>query len=257
MKTGFGEAPAPFVSASQSARVVTESWAEQNMFFPSCGRDRLQKFRANRPVADFFCEDCGEEYELKSQSKAFGKRVADGAYDSKIERLLSDNAPSLILLRYDRHRRCVQNLKVVPKHFFRPTTIERRRPLGPEARRAGWIGSNILLDRIPPSGQIIVIEDGAIRRKSDVVDDWKKLKFVERRTGDARGWLLEVMNCVERIGTAEFSLTDVYSFEDELGAAFPFNRNVRPKIRQQLQVLRDSGYLDFLGNGRYRLRKSD
>jgi hypothetical protein len=27
---------------------------------------------------------------------------------------------------------------------------------------------------------------------------------------------------------------------------------VRPKIRQQLQVLRDMGFLEFLGGGRYR-----
>ena len=31
------------------------------------------------------------------------------------------------------------------------------------------------------------------------------------------------------------------------------NRHVRPKIRQQLQVLRDLGLLDFLGGGSYRL----
>ena len=32
-----------------------------------------------------------------------------------------------------------------------------------------------------------------------------------------------------------------------------FARHVRPKIRQQLQVLRDLGLLTFLGDGRYRL----
>ena len=31
-------------------------------------------------------------------------------------------------------------------------------------------------------------------------------------------------------------------------------RNIRPRIRQQLQVLRDHHFLDFLGRGRYRLR---
>ena len=29
--------------------------------------------------------------------------------------------------------------------------------------------------------------------------------------------------------------------------------NVRPKIRQQLQALRDHGWLEVLGGGRYRL----
>ena len=51
----------------------------------------------------------------------------------------------------------------------------------------------------------------------------------------------------------EFTLEDVYAFERRLEAAYPDNRNVRPKIRQQLQVLRDAGFLTFEGRGRYRL----
>jgi type II restriction enzyme len=38
-----------------------------------------------------------------------------------------------------------------------------------------------------------------------------------------------------------------------LSSKYPGNRHVRPKIRQQLQVLRDSGYLEFLSKGTYRL----
>ena len=71
---------------------------------------------------------------------------------------------------------------------------------------------------------------------------------------EARGWLIEVMRCVEAIGNVEFSLDDVYAFEAHLSALYPENRHVRQKIRQQLQVLRDHGYLDFLSRGYYRLR---
>jgi type II restriction enzyme len=46
---------------------------------------------------------------------------------------------------------------------------------------------------------------------------------------------------------------DIYAFEAELAALCPGSNNVRPKIRQQLQVLRDQGYLQFVGRGRYRL----
>jgi type II restriction enzyme len=69
----------------------------------------------------------------------------------------------------------------------------------------------------------------------------------------ARG-LIEVMKCVEAIGRAAFTLDDVYAFEDRLAALYPGNNNVRPKIRQQLQVLRDRGWLEFTGRGRYRVR---
>ena len=45
----------------------------------------------------------------------------------------------------------------------------------------------------------------------------------------------------------------MYGFEARLGALYPGNNNVRAKIRQQLQVLRDAGLVAFLGGGRYRL----
>jgi len=37
-----------------------------------------------------------------------------------------------------------------------------------------------------------------------------------------------------------------------LQAKHPQNQNVKPKIRQQLQILRDRGFIEFLGNGYYR-----
>jgi hypothetical protein len=39
-----------------------------------------------------------------------------------------------------------------------------------------------------------------------------------------------------------------------LKAKHPSNHNVRAKIRQQLQFLRDKGVLDFVGRGQYRMR---
>ena len=62
------------------------------------------------------------------------------------------------------------------------------------------------------------------------------------------------MKCVEAIGRESFTLDDAYGFEPRLARLYPGNNNVRPKIRQQLQVLRDRGWLEFLGRGRYRVR---
>jgi type II restriction enzyme len=56
------------------------------------------------------------------------------------------------------------------------------------------------------------------------------------------------------LGKSDFELDDVYCFEDRLRSVYPNNNNIRPKIRQQLQVLRDHGYLDFVARGQYRLR---
>jgi type II restriction enzyme len=51
----------------------------------------------------------------------------------------------------------------------------------------------------------------------------------------------------------DFTLVDVYERADDLAKLHPKNAHVRDKIRQQLQVLRDLGLLEFLGTGSYRL----
>jgi hypothetical protein len=65
------------------------------------------------------------------------------------------------------------------------------------------------------------------------------------------------MTCVDAIGKREFQIDDIYAFEDRLRRLYPENKNVRPKIRQQLQFLRDRGYLDFVSRGYYRLRSEN
>jgi len=39
-----------------------------------------------------------------------------------------------------------------------------------------------------------------------------------------------------------------------LQAKHPENHNVKAKIRQQLQYLRDKGVIEFLGRGHYRMK---
>ena len=70
----------------------------------------------------------------------------------------------------------------------------------------------------------------------------------------ARGWLVDVMACIESMNRAEFTLQDMYRFEAVLKAKHPDNQHIREKIRQQLQCLRDRGYLDFIKRGQYRLK---
>jgi type II restriction enzyme len=87
-----------------------------------------------------------------------------------------------------------------------------------------------------------------------VLAQWQKTLFLRDESVEARGWLIEVMKCVELIGKVEFDLDDVYTFEGHLKSIYPNNMHVKQKIRQQLQVLRDRGFLDFVSRGHYRLR---
>ena len=79
MRLGFEEEQAEYDSGSQRARSLTETWAATSLFCPSCGNQRLAKFPNNAPAADFYCETCREEFELKSSRSQFSKKVLDGA----------------------------------------------------------------------------------------------------------------------------------------------------------------------------------
>ncbi|MGH7015683.1 MAG: DpnI domain-containing protein [Caulobacteraceae bacterium] len=251
---GFAEPAALFESPSQNARQWTEQWAGAHLFCPNCAATHVEAFARNRKVADFFCPICAEEYELKAQKGRFGRTVVDGALAAMRERLIASNNPSLVLMNYDLTLLRVTDLFFVPRHFFVPEIIQARPPLASTARRAGWIGCNIRLDQVPASGKIFYVRSGEIAPRDLVVEQWRRTLFLRGRPSEARGWLIEVMKCVDELGPLVFDLADVYAFEGRLHALYPANRNVRPKIRQQLQVLRDSGYLEFVGRGRYRVR---
>ena len=253
-RLGFEEEPTPYEAQAQNARVWTEGWVGRQLYCLNCGAEPLEKLPNNTPVGDFACRSCTEHYELKSKAGRLAKSVPDGAYKTMLERLSSQDVPSLILLGYDRERRQVANLAVVPKHFFVPSVIQERKPLAVTARRAGWIGCNIIVDRIPQAGRVTVVKDGVLLAREQVLRSWQQTCFLRHEGAAARGRLVEVMKCVEEIGRIEFDISDVYAFEPRLQLLYPGNSRVREKMRQQLQVLRDAGFIEFLGRGRYKRR---
>jgi type II restriction enzyme len=243
-----------YKSTTQKVRVLSEHWVSGEVYCPNCGCANITRYPNNSPVADFFCLNCKEDYELKGHKKAIGSKVVDGAYRTMIERLKASNNPNLLLLGYDHIRFEVRNLLVIPKHFFTPAIIEQRNPLSPTARRSGWVGCNIRLNGIPNAGRIFLVKNGVVEPTKRVMDQWRRTMFLrDQKDFRSKGWLLSVMRCIDRIQRSVFSLADLYAFEPELMSTYPENRHIRPKIRQQLQVLRDLGYLIFVGAGTYQL----
>lgn len=242
-----------YKSPSQRIRVLTEDWADRNVYCPSCGCP-VRKYYNNRPVADFYCDNCREDYELKSKKENIGVKILNGAYKTMLVRLKSNHNPNFFFLSYHMDTLAVLDLLIIPKHFFIPDIIEKRKPLTPNARRAGYVGCYILLRKIPQSGKIFLIKDRKIKPKNAVLEMWKKTLFLrEEKQVKAKGWLLDIMNCIDVLGRKVFSLDEVYSFEDDLCLKHPDNKHIKDKIRQQLQFLRDKGYLEFLGRGKYRV----
>ena len=65
-------------------------------------------------------------------------------------------------------------------------------------------------------------------------------------------WLAEVLKCIQKLGTKKFNLNQVYQYENELSKIFPNNKHIKAKIRQQLQILREKGLIEFIdNNGNY------
>ncbi len=243
-----------YSSASQKIRILSESWVLKEIYCPSCG-EPIFEYKNNKPVADFYCAKCIEDFELKSKQGKFGKKVSAGAYSKMVERINSAEKPNFFFMGYLLELLSVNDFFVVPKHFFVSEIIEKRKPLAESARRAGWVGSNILFSKIPKAGQIFYIENGNIVDKKAVLEKWQKTVFLKKvKQSEARGWILDIMNCIDALNKKDFTLEDVYAFEYDLALLHPNNKNIKPKIRQQLQFLRDKGYLEFIEAGKYRLK---
>ena len=83
------------------------------MFCPRCGNLHVKNFENNRPVADFFCPSCNNEYELKSKNGKLGYKVPDGAYETMIDRISSNSNPDFFFMSYSK-----DELKVVDFIFI-------------------------------------------------------------------------------------------------------------------------------------------
>ena len=238
-------------SEAQRARRLTEGWFATEMYCAACGNDSVQRQPNNTRASDFLCVVCGAEFELKSGRKPLGATVPDGAFNAMIERLeRQGGGPHLVLLRYLPERMVVSDLIIVPAPFLTKSMILRRPPLASTARRAGWVGCNIHIGDVPAAGRIVIVRDGVATLKVDAI---RRLRQSSAVAGDLaeRTWLVDTLRCVERL-PREFALSEVYAFEPELKRRHPANHHIRPKLRQQLQRLRNTGLLSFLGEGRYR-----
>lgn len=248
-----GELGASYKAGSQIARVISEDWCARELYCAACTSDRLQASKANTPAVDLVCPECTRRFQLKSLRTWGQKKIVDAAYASMIRAIRSDSVPDLLVLHYSSDW-LVSDLMLVPSVFFSESVIEKRRPLGPTARRAGWIGCNILLDQVPQDGRIMVVSNGAAVAEDVVRGEYSRIRGLGKVPPRLRGWTLDVLGAVRRLGKSRFSLQDLYAFEAYLQRLHPQNKNVRPKIRQQLQVLRDLGLIRFVGPGEYDLK---
>ncbi len=242
-----------YTSNSQIARVLTENWVKVHSYCPNCRENNLEEFENNKPVADFYCKSCSEQFELKSKNAIkIGGKIVDGAYSTMIKRINSDENPNFFFLTYDKKKWQVANFLIIPKFYFTSEIIEKRKPLKDTAKRAGWIGCNIDITKVPKSGRIFLVKNSQIISKEKVYSQWKGTEFLRNKKGESKGWILDIMKCIDAIQKDTFTLNEIYLFEEQLKLKYPKNNFIKDKIRQQLQFLRDKGLIEFKNRGVYK-----
>jgi type II restriction enzyme len=269
------EIAAAYTSGAQRARVVTESWGESNLYCPNCSSPKLTWLEPGHPASDYSCPKCNFWFQLKSQKSRIGNQITDGAYRAMMNAIRHDETPNFYFMQYELATWRVKNLLLVPSFAFPPSAIIKRPPLSSTARRAGWVGCNIALNRVPVEARISVVTDSEVLSEKEVREQFRRVKPLKDISVTQRGWTLDVLNIVRRLVNSEgraprdpnsgkmgaritrpsdsFTTADVYAFTRELEKLHPDNRHVKDKIRQQLQVLRDLGLLLHIERGIWRL----
>ena len=240
-----------YSSGRQQARLVTEMWASSNFYCPNCLEPQVSPEKVGSPLVDFRCSNpsCGQTFQLKSQKSKFGRVLRDAAYRPWINSMKLGTTPNLTLLQYDVRRLRVVNVEVIPSFFLRPSCFE------------SWLLStrehyemcSIHLNMIGPDARIKIVQGGEIMDQTQVQAQFKSFAWMRHASWRNRGWTADVLRCIRDTGKTQFTLHDVYAYESTLQKLHPENKFVRPKIRQQLQVLRDRGFLTFTRPGCYEI----
>jgi type II restriction enzyme len=243
-----------YKNATQIARVVSEHWCSSNLYCAACDTEALNQAPTNAKAVDFYCGNCNETYQLKSQRRLNLKCVPDGAYNAMLAAVKKNIAPNLLILNYNAQW-IVSGLFLVPALFFTESVLRRRHPLSRDARRAGWVGCNIILSNVPGEAKIPLVENAEIAPPSLVRQRFAEFRKFGAIDWSLRGWTIDILRIVSQLGDS-FTLQQAYKHEPTLARLHPANRNIRAKIRQQLQVLRDFGFLEFVGQGRYQFTEA-
>jgi type II restriction enzyme len=267
----FAEAKKSYFSPSQRARFITEKWARDNLYCPRCGLP-LQQYRSNTKVYDFYCDHSNQEFSLITMPSLdnfqlkgmrsfphnyYPRRIVGAEYSTTVKSLKKGNFPSLILLHYEPKSEEMRDGLFIHRLSVTLESIYPRKPLSRNARRKGWQGSIIDLDAIPQVGQVPVIKNSRIIPKNTVLRKWDSVERILQGNISQRSWITDILLIVDRLQDS-FYAQEVYAYQPILEKLHPNNKHIKDKIRQQLQLLRDRGYLVFQGNGKYmKLRRND
>ncbi len=100
------------------------------------------------------------------------------------------------------------------------------------------------------------IEDEKEKRYQDAIifldNKIESKNEISEKQNNDDNWTEEVKRIIfHEILSDKFNLRDVYAYESKLKKKYPKNDNIKEKIRQELQILRNKGFIVFLGDENY------
>lgn len=105
---------------------------------------------------------------------------------------------------------------------------------------------------VAEAGKVFLVKNTKIIDRKVVENSFNQTLFLREKPSDSKGWILDIMLCVDAIKKNDFTLDEIYQFENKLKFKYPNNNFIKVKIRQQLQVMRDKGIIEFVGRGNYK-----
>jgi hypothetical protein len=146
-------------TAKQLLGAKGEAAVSKHVNCPRCGRKRhLTRLPQNFQCADVICKFCGYLAQVKALTLAQGsdelpRRVPGAAWGPQQEQMLAGIFHGLYFVGFSSAGKLVR-IDYVPGHVLQasPNVFEPRKPLGPNAKRAGWTGFTYNLENLPLIG---------------------------------------------------------------------------------------------------------
>lgn len=123
---------------------VIEDWFVDNITCECRGKFLLQK--TNQKSYDCVCELCNKKIQIKSQKNIFKPnkdntlRILGSEYKTTLKSINMSENWDLFLISYDKINFRVNQILKIDSDYINTKCVFPRKPLGPNARRAGWRG---------------------------------------------------------------------------------------------------------------------
>lgn len=174
---------------TQAIKALTEFWTANNIFCPVCWSALIQH-KIDKPVNDLYCRKCNADFELKSSKWNLWKTILWWDYEIMVKTML-ENPMHLFVLKYSEDF-TIKNFLVVPKYFFIPEIIQKRKTSNVKLKNwkiRHWTWWNILFDKIPESWKIHYIKDWRYKTRTEILEEWSKIKFLEKTETKSKWWI--------------------------------------------------------------------